>query len=275
MYYLLLFSTQTTKLLKPSVAASRGHSPAQRQTNTKTTMRGKVRKATQRGPNRQTAASKAVKAVSKAATAATVTTTTSTTAVKPSLLSLVVSLPRKPIVQETKPQTLPLQQPTVISGVVDGKKEAISGGKSQKTKGRSTSGSSTGSSSSTSGTDSQSGSSDSSDSEAMDTRPGVPPPPLHIVDSSPMTSGNPVVAPKPIQSPLKLMTPSALTSLALVTPGNIPLLSPTGSPQISAHHSGPKVSVGNRPTEGNNVSAFQIVVVPKTSESSNSSMQER
>ena len=270
---MLLSSAQTAKLLKPSVAAARGHSPAQRQTNTKTTTRGKVRKATQRGTNRQTAASKAIKAVTKAATAATVTTTTSTPAVKPSLLSLVVSLPRQPIVQETKPQTQPVQQPTAISGVVDGKKVAINTGKSQKTKGRSTSGSSTGSSSSTSGTDSQSGSSDSSDSEAMDTRTGVPPPPLHIVDSSPMT-GNPVVAPKPIQSPLKLMTPSALTSLALVTPGNIPLLSPTGSPQISAHHSGPKVSVGNRPT-GGNISAFQIVVVPKTSESSNNSMQER
>ena len=95
------------------------------------------------------------------------------------------------------------------------------------------------SSGSSSSSESVSQSSDSSDSEAEGMDTGEVPTLPQMVDNSPaIQGGSKVIQPKAIPSPIKIMAPSQLTSLTLVSP---PFLSPLTSPAEKQ----PSISVGS------------------------------
>ena len=164
--------------------------------------------------------------------------------------TLIVSLPISTIphslqqLQGTKAtKSIVPQLPLLPSTGVAVEPAAVPVAPSQKTKDVSSSSSSVSSDSSSSGSssssESASQSSDSSDSdgEGMDT--GEVPTLPQMVDNSPaIQGGRKVVQPKALPSPIKIMAPSQLTSLTLVSP---PFLSPLASPAEKQ----PAINVGS------------------------------
>ncbi|XP_011405381.1 PREDICTED: INO80 complex subunit E-like [Amphimedon queenslandica] len=195
-----------TKSLRSTAAASDSAPPTKQTTR----MRGTARRGTQRGG----ATTRQTSSASKTSKTTKMTAKTATNPSKPPpSLSLVVSLPRPPPV--------PALQPV---GKRPGTQIQPAGRKKMKL---SSPVESTSSSSSSDSDDS-----DSSESSSVDSkRSSLPPPPPLILSSSPATPSPTVLTPKPVlqSPPVKMMTPGALTTLALVPSSNLSLLSPSPS----------------------------------------------
>lgn len=209
--------------------------PKQSSTKPLAKMATTMKKTAQKSAVKQSAGAKAVKAVTKALGSVK-------TAPAP---ALIVSLPFASLGQHV---TSPVRPQLVAVGGAGG--ESVAGAsptipavlevaQKQRTPFSSSSNSSSSSSSSDSDSDDSASHSSSSDREGepMDTSlPHPPPPPLStlpkMVDKSPVTGqpGTKVIQPKPIPSPVKIVAPNQLTSLALVSPTGIPLISPLSSP---------------------------------------------
>lgn len=253
-------------------------------------LKSSIKKGTAKSSNKQT------KAVKVAAKTMTVIKTTPAT-------SLIVSVPFTNIEQSAA-------QAKPVSSLGEDSSSLVSSLQKDNQAYDSSSSSNSSSSSSSSDSDSDDSASQSSDSgggqeEAMETSaPLNPPPACSPLHAPPLTAPSPpkmvdlpaaaqvgdaMIQPKPLPSPVKIMAPNQLTSLALVSPTGIPLISPLASPAdksggiqttyaitanrqgsfelvpITTTHAGSNPKIVASLTKPSSTSAFHVVTTSSTS----------